>query len=52
MLRNNNRNIDMKFEVDTFQKKVIKKSNFFHENSKFKGGNSDKFYARVEQTWG
>jgi hypothetical protein len=39
----------MKFEVDTFRKKeVIKKKNFFHENSKFNGGNSDKFYARVE----
>jgi hypothetical protein len=36
----------MKFEVDTFTKKeVIKKTIFFN---KFKGGNSDKFYARVE----
>jgi hypothetical protein len=45
------RNIDMKFEVDTFRKKEVikkKKQYFFHENSKFKGGNSDKFYARIE----
>jgi hypothetical protein len=39
----------MKFEVDTFRKKEVikKKTIFFHENFKFKGGNSDKCCARV-----
>jgi hypothetical protein len=37
----------MKFEADTLRNKEVIKETFFHENSKFKGGNSDIFCARV-----